>query len=139
MRVFPDEADRKRVVGCLAGVLASAYAYESAPHLLPREDEGETGGGTGGEAGGAGGDGAGGDDEAVPPHLWHHAQQRDLLGPHRTPADLRAPPPPPRPPGVPAALVPERLLPRPERNRQALQEAGPAPSAQGRASKNVKQ
>ena len=93
MRIFPDEADRKRVVGCLAGVLASAYAYESAPHLLPREDEGETGGGTGGEAGGAGGDGAGGDDEAVPPHLWHHAQQRDLLGPHRTPADPRAPPP----------------------------------------------
>ena len=115
MRVFPDEADRKRVVGCLAGVLASAYAYESAPHLLPREDEGETGGGTGGEAGGAGGDGADGDDEAVPPHLWHHAQQRDLLGPHRLSADLHAPPP-----GVPAALFPERLLPRPERNRQTL-------------------
>ena len=40
-------------------------------------------------------DGAGGDDEAVPPHLRHHAQQRDLLGPHRLSADLGAPPPPP--------------------------------------------
>ena len=31
---FPDEADRKRIVGCLAAVLASSYAYETAPHLL---------------------------------------------------------------------------------------------------------
>ena len=31
--VFPDESDRKCIVGCLAAVLASAYAYETAPHL----------------------------------------------------------------------------------------------------------
>ncbi len=35
--VFPDESDRKCIVGCLAAVLASAYAYETAPHLLVKE------------------------------------------------------------------------------------------------------
>ncbi|KAL7536986.1 hypothetical protein ACHAXR_007520, partial [Thalassiosira sp. AJA248-18] len=34
---FPDESDRKRIVGCLAAVLASSYAYETAPHLLVTE------------------------------------------------------------------------------------------------------
>ena len=34
---FPEEADRKRIVGCLAVVLASSYAYETAPHLLIKE------------------------------------------------------------------------------------------------------
>mmetsp|Transcript_19441 Transcript_19441/g.36305 ORF Transcript_19441/g.36305 Transcript_19441/m.36305 type:complete len:1551 (-) Transcript_19441:468-5120(-) len=34
---FPDEADRKRIVGCLAGILASSYAYETGPHLLVKE------------------------------------------------------------------------------------------------------
>ncbi|KAL7551780.1 hypothetical protein ACHAWF_014971 [Thalassiosira exigua] len=36
---FPDESDRKRIVGCLAAVLASSYAYETAPHLLVKEKE----------------------------------------------------------------------------------------------------
>ena len=35
--VFPDESDRKCIVGCLAAVLASAHAYETAPHLLVKE------------------------------------------------------------------------------------------------------
>lgn len=35
--VFPDESDRKCIVGCLAAVLASAYAHETAPHLLVKE------------------------------------------------------------------------------------------------------
>ncbi len=35
--LFPDEADRKRIVGCLAVVLANSYAYETAPHLLVKE------------------------------------------------------------------------------------------------------
>jgi hypothetical protein len=35
--VFPDESDRKCCLGCLAAVLASAYAYETAPHLLVKE------------------------------------------------------------------------------------------------------
>ena len=36
---FPDEADRKRIVGCLAAVLASSYPYETAPQLLVKEDK----------------------------------------------------------------------------------------------------
>ncbi|KAL3766323.1 hypothetical protein ACHAWU_005715, partial [Discostella pseudostelligera] len=35
---FPEEADRKRIIGCLAIVLASSYAYETAPHLLVKEE-----------------------------------------------------------------------------------------------------
>ena len=34
---LPDEADRKRIVGCLAAVLASSYPYETVPHLLVKE------------------------------------------------------------------------------------------------------
>ncbi|KAL9184312.1 hypothetical protein ACHAXT_002398 [Thalassiosira profunda] len=45
IRPFPDESDRKRIVGCLAAVLASSYAYETAPHLLVKE-RGKMGGGT---------------------------------------------------------------------------------------------
>jgi len=35
---FPDEADRKRIVGCLAAILASSYPYETAPHLLVKKE-----------------------------------------------------------------------------------------------------
>eukprot|EP00804_Cyclotella_cryptica_P025141 CCRYP_012992-RD/>CCRYP_012992-RD protein AED:0.10 eAED:0.10 QI:78/0.77/0.8/1/0.88/0.9/10/197/1465 len=34
---LPDEADRKRVVGCLAAILASSYSYETVPHLLVKK------------------------------------------------------------------------------------------------------
>ena len=34
---MPDEADRKRFIGCLAAVLASSYAYETAPQLLVKK------------------------------------------------------------------------------------------------------
>jgi hypothetical protein len=74
VRVFLNGADRKRVVGCLDGVLDSAYAYKLEPRLLAREDKEQTGRGTGGDAGGMDSDGAGGDDEAVPPHPRHYTQ-----------------------------------------------------------------
>lgn len=34
---LPDEDDRKRVLGCLAAVLASSYSYETAPHLMKKK------------------------------------------------------------------------------------------------------
>jgi len=34
---MPDESDRKRVVGCLAAILATSYGYETAPKLMVRE------------------------------------------------------------------------------------------------------
>ena len=34
---LPDEDDRKRVIGCLAAVLASSYSYETAPHLTMKK------------------------------------------------------------------------------------------------------
>eukprot|EP01082_Thalassiosira_pseudonana_P007245 g6965.t1 g6965 contig23:1583216-1587175(+) len=34
---FPEEADRKRIVGCLAAILASSYGYETVPHLLVKK------------------------------------------------------------------------------------------------------
>lgn len=34
---MPDESDRKRIVGCLAAILATSYGYETAPKLMVRE------------------------------------------------------------------------------------------------------
>ena len=34
---FPEEADRKRIVGCLAAILACSYPYETAPLLMVKE------------------------------------------------------------------------------------------------------
>lgn len=34
---LPDEDDRKRVIGCLAAVLASSYSYETVPELLVKK------------------------------------------------------------------------------------------------------
>lgn len=34
---FPEEADRKRIVGCLAAILASSYGYETVPHLMVKK------------------------------------------------------------------------------------------------------
>lgn len=34
---LPDESDRKRVIGCLAAVLASSYSYETVPELLSKK------------------------------------------------------------------------------------------------------
>lgn len=39
---FPDEVDRKRIVGCLAAILASSYPYETAPHLLVKKEKSST-------------------------------------------------------------------------------------------------
>ena len=34
---LPDESDRKRVLGCLASILASAYSYETVPELMMKK------------------------------------------------------------------------------------------------------
>ena len=97
VRALPDEADRKRLVGCLAGVLASAYAHEAAPHLLVKE--GRTAGpDVGTEANGADAtEGASDAADGAHPSLRHHVRQQEILRRSRSTADLRAGAPPPAP------------------------------------------